>query len=127
MGTSETNTTTGQGDIPQQVKDEMIAFENVEIEQMILDVLMQRAGYANTDTIIFMLWDKKRKKVERTRLQRRLKSLCDQLLLEKQPKPRGFWKLTATGMRIAQEMAAKSPVPPQDAPAPTEADKGAGV
>lgn len=98
-------TGTPPGVVPQSVRDELVSAENVEIEEQVLKVLLGRGGYANVDTLVIELWRTFGKKVERTRLRRRLKSLCTQRLLVGMKQPRSFFELTDTGRAVAAKLA----------------------
>lgn len=98
------------GHVAQEVRAEMVNPDGYQLEKMVLEALVNRAGYANVDTVLGMIAERYGKHIERKRVMKRLAILVDQELAEKSVKPKGYFKLTTRGWQVANNTLARQPV-----------------
>lgn len=95
-------------DLPDDVKKNLIGFDTMELDQLLLNILNTPGHIYTVDRIILTMWISYQKKYDRMLVIRRLRSLTHQGFVSKQARTRGIYAITEAGAHLlAQSTAAK--------------------
>lgn len=86
--------------LPDDVKSNIVGFADMEMDQTLLKVLMQFQYPINTDRVIMTLYFSFQKKMERTKVMRRLRMMTEEGLVYKTEGKRGLYSITDAGRAI---------------------------
>jgi predicted transcriptional regulator len=84
-------------DIPEDVRKNMVGYENMETEWLLINILEAEGDRCPVDKIILALWLRYKKKIERTKVIQRLRSLVKDGYVTQESGKRGIYSLTEKG------------------------------
>lgn len=95
-----TNHTVDVTTLPPEVRESMIDYDNMMLEQLVLKVLPPSGALCRLDKIVLDLWLKFQAKHDRMKVIARLRSLCKQGLVDQKKHIRSTYALTEAGMSL---------------------------
>lgn len=97
-------------DIPEDVRANLIGFDTLELDQMLMAILGGGQAFYSVDNIVLTLWLKYQKKHDRMLIMRRLRALCHSGMVYKIERTRGSYSLTGDGHDVVKAAnAGKAP------------------
>ena len=79
--------------LPEEVKKNIVGYEDMELEELVLAILGQYQGHISVDRIILKLWGDYQKSPARAKVLARLRMLESESIISKQDGTKGNYKL----------------------------------
>lgn len=89
-------------DIPDDVKKNIVGYDDMELEQLLLKCLASYAHPINVDRIILTLWVNHKRQADRTKVMALLRVMAAGALIEKLPGARGTYSITEAGKQARE-------------------------